>query len=303
MCLHPLTAYYSKEFGSSGKRLVTFDKSQSFSGLPLRLPCYQCVECRLARSLSWAVRCMHEKMLHTESAFVTLTYDDDHLPEDRSISVRDHQLFMKRMRKRFGKGIRFFMCGEYGEKNGRPHYHYLLFNRDFPDRKYYKMAKNGVDKLYTSEIAEELWSNGLCVVGDVTLDSCAYVARYIVDKVTGDRADGHYTVVTSDGVVVSRVPEFTCQSRRPGIASEWYKRYGRHSHVSGDFAVMDGKRVRMPRFYDGRFELTDPEELAIIKKRRLANARRYRKNNTRDRLRVREVVALKRLRMYERDVK
>lgn len=305
-CYHPLTAYYSREIGSSGKRGVTFDRSASFSGIPLKLPCGQCIGCRLDRSLQWAVRCMHEKQLHDASCFLTVTYEDKYLPEGNTLVMEDHQKFMKRLRKRkggFGKGTRFFMCGEYGEKNARPHYHYLFFNRDFKDRKFYKMAKNGRDRLYTSEFAEDVWEKGLCVIGEVTLESCAYVARYICDKVNGDEAQRHYEVVTSDGVVVDRFPEFTCMSRNPGIASDWYEKFGKHSHLSGDFAVLDGKRVRMPRFYDGRFELTDPEELAKIKKRRLANARRYRKNNTRDRLRVREVVALKRLKMYERSVK
>lgn len=301
-CYSPLTAFYSREIGATGKRGITFDRNASFSGVPLKLPCQQCVGCRLDRSLQWAVRCMHEKQLHDSSCFLTCTYEDEHLPEGNTLVVRDHQLFMKRLRKKMGQGVRFYMCGEYGEKNLRPHYHYLLFNKDFSDKKFYKMSKDGESKMYTSALAEELWQKGLCVLGDVTLDSCAYVARYICDKITGEMAEAHYEAVTTDGVVVSRVPEFTCQSRNPGIASAWYEKFGKHSHLAGDFAVLDGKRVRMPRFYDSRFELTDPEELAKLKKRRLANARRFRKNNTRDRLRVREVVTLKRLKMSQRSV-
>lgn len=300
-CYSPLTAFYSKEVGKTGKRGITFDRGASFSGVPLRLPCGQCIGCKLDRSLQWAVRCMHEKQLHADSAFVTLTYDDDHLPEGGTLVKRDHQLFMKRFRKKFGKSVRFYMCGEYGSRSGRPHYHYLFFNRDLPDRKFYKLAKNG-ERLYTSDILSELWTDGFNVIGDVTLESCAYVARYITEKISGPSADSHYSVVTRDGVVIDRCPEFTCGSRRPGLAAEWYERYGRHSFVSGDFAVMNGKKVRMPRFYDARFELTDPDELARVKKRRLSNARRHRKNNTVDRRRVREVVALKKLYMFERNV-
>lgn len=300
-CYSPLTAYYSREIGKSGKRGVTFDRNASFSGVPLKLPCGQCIGCRLDRSLQWAVRCMHEKQLHESSAFLTLTYRPDKMPEGGTLSVRDHQLFMKRARKRLGKGIRFYMCGEYGGQFGRPHYHYLWFNRDLPDRKYFGKSKSG-HPLYTSKVLEELWPDGFSQIGDVTLESCAYVARYITEKVNGDAADMWYSSVDSDGVIHSRVPEFTCGSRRPGIASAWYEKFGRHSHLSGDFAVMDGKRVRMPRFYDDRFELTDPDQLAIIKKRRLRNARRYRLNNTRSRLRVREVVAIKRSKMFKRDL-
>lgn len=300
-CYGPLTAYWSKEIGSSGKRGVTFNRHASFSGVPMKLPCGQCIGCRLDRSLQWSVRCMHEKSLHDCSSFVTLTYADEFLPEGGTLSVRHHQLFMKRMRKKFGKGIRFYMCGEYGEVTRRPHYHYLFFNRDFDDKVFYKKAARG-ERLFRSEVLRELWPLGHNVIGAVTLDSCAYVARYITQKITGDMAVKHYEVVTPDGVVVSRVPEFTCGSRKPGIASDWYAKFGKHSHLSGDYAVMDGKRVRMPRFYDNRYEVLDAAGLEVLKRRRRRNAIRFRKNNTKDRLRIREVVMLKRLAMNRREV-
>lgn len=302
MCLYPLTAYWSKEFGSSGKRLVTFDRNQSFSGVPLKLPCSQCIECRLKNSLQWAVRCMHEKQLHDESAFVTLTYDDEHLPGDRSLSVRHHQLFMKRFRKYYGKEIRFFMCGEYGERRRRPHYHYLFFNRGIGDRKFYKVAKGG-ERLYTSAKLQELWPDGFNVIGDVTLESCSYVARYICDKITGDKADAHYEFVDwSSGEISRLAPEFCAQSRKPGIATEWYSRFGKHSHLSGDHVVLDGRAVSMPRFYDNKYELSDPDDLLRLKKLRMSKARRFMKNQTRDRRRVREVVMLRKLKLFSRDV-
>nr|QJB20880.1 MAG: replication initiator protein [Microvirus sp.] len=299
-CYSPLTAYYTADKGVSGKRGITFDRNASLSGEPLRLPCGQCIGCRLDRSLQWAVRCMHEKQLHERSAFVTLTYDNDHLPEGGTLVKRDCQLFMKRLRKVFGVGIRFYMGGEYGAKSLRPHYHYLFFNIDFDDKKYYAQAKRG-ERLYTSKMLTELWPYGFNVIGDVTLESCAYVARYVVDKITGERADAHYRVVTEDGVVVDRSPEFNLMSRRPGIASEWYERYGVHSHRAGDFAVMEGKRVRMPRFYDTRYEVVDSDGLEVLKKRRRRNASRHRADNTPDRRRVREQVAIRKLQQKSRD--
>lgn len=302
MCLYPLTAYRSKDIGPSGKRGITFDRNASFSGIPMKLPCGQCINCRLSRSLQQAVRCMHEKQLHTESSFVTLTYEDKHLPEGGTLVPRDHTLFMKRMRKKYGKGIRFYMCGEYGETTKRPHFHYLFFNRDFRDKKFYKMAKDGVSRLYTSESLRELWEYGHNVIGDVTLESCAYVARYIADKITGDRAGEHYRVITSNGVVVDRVPEFSRGSNRPGVASAWYDKFGLHSHMSGDFAVFEGKKVRMPRFYDNRYEVLDSDGLEMLKRRRRRNALRHRLNNTPDRRRVREVVALRKLKLFQREI-
>lgn len=298
-CYSPLRAFYGEK-GASGKRGITFDRNASFSGEPLRLPCGQCIGCRLDRSLQWAVRCMHEKQLHNRSSFVTLTYSNEFLPEGGTLVKRDHQLFMKKLRKRCGDGIRFYMCGEYGTRSKRPHYHYIFFNHDFDDKKFHAVAKRG-EKLYTSALLSELWPYGYNVIGDVTLESCAYVARYVVEKITGEKANAHYEVVTSDGVVVNRVPEFTCMSRRPGIAADWYMRYGVQSHLSGDFAVMDGKRVRMPRYYDARYESVDGAGLEVLKKRRRRKARAQRKENTPDRRRARELFHIKRIAMASRD--
>ena len=136
VCLSPLEAYYSKELNRTGKRSLVFDKREALSGVPINVPCGQCIGCRLQKSLDWAVRCVHEKSLHEESSFVTLTYDDEHLPKNGSLVYRDFQLFMKRLRKEFAPtNIRFYMCGEYGETFSRPHYHACLFNCFFPDRK------------------------------------------------------------------------------------------------------------------------------------------------------------------------
>lgn len=293
VCYTPLTAYYSKEVSKhTGRRGITFDRGASFSGVKLSLPCGQCIGCRLARSLQWGIRCMHEKQMHDMSSFVTLTYDDDFLPEGGTLVKSDVQKFLKRLRERLKvKGIRYYMCGEYGERTNRPHYHILFFNLDFLDKKFYKTAKAG-EKLYTSELLREIWPFGHNVIGDVTLESCCYVARYIVGKVLGDKADDWY---------MGRLPEYTDMSRRPGIGSTWYERYGVHSHKSGDFAVLSGKRVRMPRFYDTRYELVDASALSVLKVRRRRSALVHRKDGMVDRRRVRERVALARLSMSKRE--
>ena len=70
VCLSPLEAYYSKELNRTGKRSLVFDKREALSGVPINVPCGQCIGCRLQKSLDWAVRCVHEKSLHEESSFV-----------------------------------------------------------------------------------------------------------------------------------------------------------------------------------------------------------------------------------------
>lgn len=148
----------------------------------LRLPCGQCVGCRLERSRQWALRCVHEASLHDSNLFVTLTYDDEHLPEFNSLYYPDFQKFMKRLRKKFSReNIRFYMCGEYGETTLRPHYHVILFNFDLPDRRLYRRSHSG-DHLFTSEILTKIWGKGFCPFGNVTFQSAAYTARYIMKK-------------------------------------------------------------------------------------------------------------------------
>ena len=134
-------------------RYTRADYTDSFE-----LPCGQCIGCRLEYSRQWAIRCMHEASLYEDNCFITLTYDQDHLPHDRSLNKSHFQKFMKRLRKRFGGGIRFYHCGEYGERTRRPHYHACIFNFDFSDKKLFKIVNN--HRLYTSEQLEELWPFG-----------------------------------------------------------------------------------------------------------------------------------------------
>ena len=129
-CYKPLRAWQCANGDVVFAELGRFDITRQ-----LDLPCGQCVGCRLERSRQWAMRCLHEAKMHDRNCFVTLTYNNDNVPADRSLNYRDFQLFMKRLRFHFrGVPIRFYMCGEYGEDFGRPHFHACLFGLDFPDK-------------------------------------------------------------------------------------------------------------------------------------------------------------------------
>ena len=122
-CYHPLLAWRdsSKLNPKTGKSSLVFTAPANWRECePLKIPCGQCVGCRLERSRVWAVRCVHEASLHERNCFITLTYNDENLPSDRSLKMKHYQDFMKRLRKRYGEGIRFFHCGEYGSLNQRP---------------------------------------------------------------------------------------------------------------------------------------------------------------------------------------
>ncbi len=255
-CNFPLSAWYHK----SGTG-ITFNINDAYVDRPLRVPCGQCTACRIARSKEWALRCIHEAQLHSENCFLTLTYAPEHLPEDGSLCYRDFQLFFKRLRKKFGSGIRFYMCGEYGEKLSRPHYHAIIFGFDFKDKVLWKKKRDF--PLHVSEDLNALWRKGYCIIGDVSYESAAYVARYILKKWTGDAAEAHYN---------GKVPEFTRMSRRPGIARKWFEQYKGDIYPK-DYYSIGKKKLRPPKYYDYLYDLEDSEAMRTIKdKRKLDNA-------------------------------
>lgn len=265
-CDEPLTAYFGNEVNpATGKRPMVFDIRRAHSPTPVKLPCQRCIGCRLEHSRQWAMRCMHEKRMHSESCFLTITYNDTHLPTGGTLVREDPQLFLKRLRTALApKRFRFYGCGEYGGMTLRPHYHILLFGHDFEDKKFYKLTDRG-EKLYTSKFVEKYWPMGFNVLGDVTFKSCAYVSSYVTDKISGDDKERHYTKITRDGEVISILPEFSMMSRNGGIGKGYFDKYNKEIYA-WDSVVMNGRQVRPPRYYDTRYELLDSMGLAELKK-------------------------------------
>jgi hypothetical protein len=227
----------------------------------LQLPCGQCVNCRLTHSREWAIRCTHEAHMWEQNCFLTLTYDPKYLPEGGTL-VRKHLTdFFKRLRKRFtGRTIRYFACGEYGDKLQRPHYHVILFNLDFDDKELYK---HGDFPLYNSATLSELWPMGHAVIAGFSFESAAYTARYCVKKITGQKAESHYN---------GRKPEFSAMSLRPGIGYSYFLKYY-EDIVNYDKVVSRGGRMsRPPRYYDKLLSGCDLELLEKNKATRIENA-------------------------------
>lgn len=258
------------------KRVV---KSLTFS-------CGYCIGCRIRRSQEWAIRCVHEASLHKHNSFITLTYNDKNLPVDRSVDVTHFQKFMKRLRKQASVPIRFFHCGEYGDKLGRPHYHACLFGYDFSDRKLFKI-KDDIS-LYTSEILKDLWQFGFSTVGDVTYQSAAYVSRYIMKKITGKKSAEHYEYIDENGEIFNRKPEYITMSRRPGIASAWFDKY--YSDVfPNDYVVVNKKPRFPPKYYSKLLEKHYPEIYEDVEINRANSVSQERlDNSTLERLLIRE---------------
>lgn len=232
------------------------------------VPCGNCIGCDLERSRQWAVRCMHEASCHTDNAFVTLTYDDAHVPAGGSLDPSAFPLFMRRLRKE-APGVRYFACGEYGEQFGRPHYHALLFGYWPGDA--VASGERGGYPVWRSGVLSSLWPFGFSELGSVTFDSAGYVARYVTKKVRGIAASEHYSSVDPEtGELVFRTPEFSRMSRRPGIGAAWFGRYGDELEPKGT-VIVAGKEVPTPRYYRklmAKSSAAAAEELARVAARR-----------------------------------
>lgn len=141
--------------------------------------CGKCIECCERYSNEWANRIMLEAKYHEKNCALTLTYNDENLPKDGSVSRREVQLFMKRLRKAIAPiKVRFFACGEYGAKGKRPHYHVIIFGYDFEDKDYYFTSNDGND-FFRSPLLEKIWPKGYSLVGPFNRNSAKYCAKYL----------------------------------------------------------------------------------------------------------------------------
>lgn len=287
--------------GGPGQPSVVFNASRSYGGSKsFELPCGQCVGCRIRKAQEWAVRMAHEASLHDDNSFLTLTYSDEHLPLDGSVSLRAMQLFMKRLRKAIAPTrISYFVVGEYGGDNGRPHYHASVFNYGFPDRTIWRKAPSG-HYLYRSALLEACWPFGNAEFGTLTMQSAGYVARYNLKKIAGGRTGNKERPHPLTGELFECLPEFASMSTRPAIGARWYEQYHRDAFPS-DFVVLDGRKHPVPKFYLKLLKRGEPEEFtdfrslvtaasaSVTRKRREeAQTPSRRANSTPERLATRE---------------
>lgn len=201
------------------------------------------------RKDEWKTRLILEGKMHEQASFVTLTYSQEHLPRDYSLSKHHAQTWLKRLRFRLGETrIRYFLCGEYGGEKLRPHYHAIIFGWDFPDRTVWRRARSG-EVSYRSALLEETWTLGHSEVGTFTPASAGYVAGYSVKKVTGAPAAEHYQRMNPEtGEVHQVLPEFILMSARPGIGLGWMNDNRRNLDES-TFIIIEGQRKPIPRYF------------------------------------------------------
>lgn len=296
-CYSPITGYRSRVVNTSGKRSIVFNVAAGYADLQVQLPCGQCTGCRLEYSRTWAIRCMHEASLHENNCFITLTYNDENLPANNSIHKETVQKFIKRLRKNTGQKLRYFACGEYGDKNNRPHYHAIIFGYDFPDKLPWRKINDQL--LYRSELLEKCWKYGYTSVGSVTFESCAYVARYVMkkrkgkqdhrDPKTGKTNEEHYQLVDPDtGEFFQIEPEFCLMSRNPGLGNKWLHEF--KSDTNKDFITLRGVKHKLPKYYDNILEQENALEMQQRKDVRRKRAAQQALDNTLERLHTKKTV-------------
>lgn len=289
-CFHPVRAWRTGESSQ-----VQFFYSRK-AGVELSLPCGECVGCDLKRAQDWGLRCYHESQLHSRNEFVTLTYAE--LPERGSLDYQHFQAFVKSLRNS-GRKLRYFGAGEYGTQFQRPHFHACLFGIGFDDRTLYKTAPSG-EKVFDSCELQKHWPHGAARTGNVTLASAAYIARYIVAK-GGELSARYRRLDPETGEIFYVEPEFNFMSRRPGVGSPWFAKYGAHA-TTFDFCVVDGQKRPVPKYYYRLFG-EDPAnlpQLAEIQALRFEGAEQralYPEPN----LASRELCALQRAGLFNRD--
>ena len=282
-CYHPLPAirkYASDQYaiGKRGQEFASFiDPKTGELVEPLQVPCGKCIGCRLDYSRTWADRCVLESLEYDKKLcwFVTLTYDNDHLiTSERSLLTdkntltlypRDVTLFLKRLRDAWDyrynwQGIRYYLCGEYGSTTARPHYHLLLFNCPIPDLKYSAKNTRG-DIHYNSDELTELWGNGFICIGELTWETAAYTARYVLKKFKGETKDETEAYYKNAGLV----PEFTRCSRRPGIARGYYEAHKDEIYKNDEIILPKGKVTKPPKYFDNLMKDDDMKVISMIK--------------------------------------
>lgn len=280
-CCRPLRMYWTGRYTDNGKREYVFSYVKAYKDNFVDVPCGNCAGCIQDRLRNMAMRMNDEASMYQRNCFITLTVDDEHMNDvfpDGSLRKAPFQAFAKRLRKcQVGdyierprwlpdgrkwnyRPIRICYCGEYGEHYKRPHYHAILFNFDFPDKK--MLGNSGNLPIYTSEILERLWPYGYSTVGSVTFGSCAYVAGYVLKK------SGHVEdyVDKETGLVKER--EFVVYPRGFGLGRMWFDRYASDIYNYDRRVLKGGVMVRPPKYYDKLFSLRSPEDMASLRKGR-----------------------------------
>ena len=270
----------SKIYFRHDHAMIMSNKECCFFYEEIKVPCGKCIGCCLDKANDWATRCWAESKQWSENCFITLTYRNSELPEDKCLCKKDVQDFFKRLRWHV-KGtdywdnpqtgehenpIRYLLCGEYGPNPkdreitpfGRPHYHALIFNWKPKDLKPYKVNYNG-DMLYKSKELTKIWGKGFVIVGNLTYQSACYVARYVSKKIFKDPKH-------ADLIGIQK--EFILSSRKGGLGLKYWKDNKEKIINNGGIFIKIGDKVKLkniPRYYMRKWDEEEDLEIDFYK--------------------------------------
>ena len=262
--------------------------------------CGQCVPCLLNYSADKATQMMMHKNFGYNGGpypdglcwFITCTYDDVYLKTTKTIDMesgeifegislylKDHQDFMKRLRKHFNNSkIQYVCAGEYGSQTHRPHLHYIMYGLPLPQETFIKRGMNKMNQpTWSCQELTDIWGMGMVTIGRVEWQSCAYVARYTLKKAF--KKDKWWYLAQG------MQPEFIIWSNGIGKQHlvENYKDIYKTDTVQ-IFQKGSGRNVKPPKSYDRMLKEIDPELYEEIKRKRdnVAKTREYMLNQTTD---------------------
>ena len=294
-CYKPLKCrqYYS---GETMKMRTDFKSKNPNS----ELPCRRCLGCKLTKAKEWAIRCMHECRYHQESTFVTLTYNNEDLPKGGDLDHSDFQRFMYKLRNHQKENnlprVRFYMCGEYGEKNKRPHYHAILFGVKFPDEEY--LRTRGKNRVYRSATLDRIWGHGRAETGCVSESSAGYVARYTLQK---QQEEDLERICPGTGEIYKVRKPYNRSSLKPGLGYKYFEEF--KTDIFPDDFVIDEKynETPTPGYYRVLLQRDNPEMAEDLRQRRIEKAKNN-PDNSPERLAQRETCKTAQVKGLEREL-
>lgn len=258
-----------------------------------KIPCKKCWACQLNYSAEWATRIMLEAKQHEFNYWLTLTYDEEHLPIAEEIKYngvtytndgtwegtlydKDIKKFINSLRQKYHRlghdGIKYFYCGEYGTKTQRPHYHIILLNCPLDLTQFYDCHVDTNYKAHwKSNEIETYWKEGMIDICELEWSDAAYTARYCTKKLNTKSKEWY----CENG----KYPEYVQMSK--GIGFKYLKDHLNEIYETDEIIMRTVKgnigSSKPPKAFDRKLEQWDPEMLEIIKESRKAAGERAEK--------------------------
>lgn len=272
-CYHPIAA----RLVSGGLRLRVHPTFATHY-----VGCGKCIGCREQQALNWTIRLKHETRSHSHNTFLTLTYADEETPE---LSIPHLQKFWKRLRKVLPNKIKYFGCGEYGDRTHRAHYHAAIFGmQQFPDSKKWD-TENTV-----SETLNEIWSHGRVLQSELTPARIAYVTGYVLKKA------GYKKQIYCDEDGVDMQPPFRKMSQ--GLGKDWLAKYGTDLRMG--YVKNEDYKTGIPRYYTEKLKETQPELAETIQNAK-DEARMKMDTPNRERCKAGEIIRHQQIKKHRRE--